>query len=68
MAGNTAPAYANGTIYVTNQGTTEVKMAKSLAGPWSTFSTITHPKMPYTVEVSDATTRACVEQECQSAA
>ena len=51
MGGNTAPAYANGTIYVTNQRTTEVKMAKSLAGPWSTFSTITHPKMPYTVEV-----------------
>ena len=47
----TITAYANGTIYVTNQRTTEVKMAKSLAGPWSTFSTITHPKMPYTVEV-----------------
>ena len=50
MSGNTAPAYANGTIYVTSQSTTEVKMAKSLAGPWSTFSKITHPKMAYTVE------------------
>lgn len=51
MPSNTAPAFANGSIYVTNQGTTEVMTSTSLAGPWSKFSTVNHPKgMKYTVE------------------
>lgn len=50
MPGNTAPAFANGSIYVTNQATTKVMTATSLAGPWRVFSTIEHPKLDYVVE------------------
>ena len=50
MPGNTAPAFKNGRIYATNQGTTKVVSATSLAGPWTTFATIPHPKLSYTVE------------------
>jgi hypothetical protein len=50
MPSNTAPAFLNGSIFATNQGTTEIKTATSLAGPWSTFSNIKHPKLDYTVE------------------
>jgi hypothetical protein len=47
---NTAPAYYQGAFYVTDQGTTSLLTATSLAGPWSTFCTITRPALPYTVE------------------
>ena len=50
MGGNTAPAFSDGSIYVTNQRTGTVMRAENLAGPWSHFSTITHPHLPYTVE------------------
>ena len=36
MSGNTAPAFLDGVIYVTNQGTSKVVSSKSLAGPWTT--------------------------------
>ena len=47
---NTAPAYYKGAFYVTDQGTTSLLTATSLAGPWTTFSAITRPSLPYTVE------------------
>ena len=47
---NSAPAFWKGTFYVTDQDTSRVLSATSLKGPWTTFSTITHPSMPYTVE------------------
>ena len=47
---NTAPAFSDGFIYVTSQATTTVVRATSLAGPWSHFATIPHPKLSYTVE------------------
>jgi hypothetical protein len=52
MPGNTAPAHANGVFYVTNQATSTVMSATSLAGPWSLFSTINDgsQQYPYTVE------------------
>merc|ERR1712159_209180 len=50
MPGNTAPAYANGSIYVTNQRTQQVMTAKSIAGPWTIFASITHPKLSYNIE------------------
>ena len=50
LPGNTATAFANGKIYAMNQAN-HIQMATSLAGPWTAFSTITHPAgMPYTVE------------------
>eukprot|EP01048_Picozoa_sp_COSAG05_P010060 COSAG05_NODE_866_length_6876_cov_11.223255_3_plen_233_part_00 len=59
MGGNTAPAFFNGSIYVTNQRTSEIKTATSLAGPWTTFSSITHPKLDYTVEGARAGVWVC---------
>jgi hypothetical protein len=51
MPSNTAPAFFNGSIYVTDQGTQTIMTATSLAGPWSVYSTIAHPPgMQYTVE------------------
>ena len=47
---NTAPAYFNGSFYVTDQGTTSLLTATSLAGPWTTFCPISRPQLPYTVE------------------
>lgn len=47
---NTAPAYYNGAFYVTDQGTSSLLTATSLAGPWTTFCSITRPALQYTVE------------------
>lgn len=47
---NSAPAYHAGAFYLTDQSTTSLLTATSLAGPWTTFATITHPTLPYTVE------------------
>ena len=47
---NTAPAYYEGAFYVTDQGTTSLITATSLAGPWTTFTTISRPALPYAVE------------------
>ena len=47
---NTAPAFFNGAFYVTDQGTTSLLTATSLAGPWTTFCSISRPSLPYTVE------------------
>lgn len=50
LPGNTATAYYKGNLYAMNQGN-KIQTATSLAGPWTPFSTITHPAgMPYTVE------------------
>jgi hypothetical protein len=50
---NPAPAFANGSFFLTTQHTTEVLTAPSVGGPWTFFSNITHPPasiMNYTVE------------------
>jgi hypothetical protein len=47
---NTAPAYYKGAFYVTDQATTSLLTATSLAGPWTTFCAIARPKLSYTVE------------------
>jgi hypothetical protein len=47
---NSAPAFSKDTFYVTSQDTTQVLSAPSIAGPWTLFSTIQKPSLPYTVE------------------
>lgn len=49
MPPNTAPAFKNGVIYVTDQHTQKVMQGPSLAGPWTTLSNITPPKLQYRV-------------------
>ena len=50
LPGNTATAYWKGALYAMNQAN-HIQTATSLEGPWTAFSTITHPAgMPYTVE------------------
>ena len=46
MPGNSAPAFYKGKIFATNQRTNQIMVA----GPWSQFCTISHPKVDYTVE------------------
>ncbi len=53
MSGNTAPAYFNGSIYVTNQRTQTIMSAKSIAGPWSTFANIPHQNFNLQYNVED---------------
>jgi hypothetical protein len=50
LPSNSAPAYYKGAFYVTDQGTTSLQTATSLAGPWTKFCDITRPALPYTVE------------------
>jgi hypothetical protein len=47
---NPAPIFKDGALYMTNQGTSTVWTTPSLDKPWTTFSTVQHPKFPYTVE------------------
>ena len=47
---NPAPILKGGAIYLTNQGTSTVWTTPSLDQPWTTFATIPHPRLPYTVE------------------
>ena len=47
---NPAPVFVNGSFFLTNQGTTEIWTTSSLDKPWTSFATIPHPALPYTVE------------------
>jgi hypothetical protein len=47
---NPAPIYKDGALYMTNQGTANIWTTPSLDQPWVPFSTIAHPRLPYTVE------------------
>ena len=47
---NPAPVFVNGSFYLTNQGTDTIWSTTSLAKPWTVFTTIPHPALPYTVE------------------
>lgn len=47
---NPAPVFLNGSFYLTNQGTDQIWTTPSLDKPWTVFTTIPHPSLPYTVE------------------
>lgn len=47
---NPAPIYYKGALYLTNQGTDTIWTCAGFGSPWTTFATIPHPSMPYTVE------------------
>ena len=54
---NTAPAFYQGRFYVTDQGTSSVITAASLAGPWTPFASIPHDGLKYTVSKRARPTR-----------
>ena len=49
-ASNPAPVYYKGNFYLTDQDTTTIRTTSSLDKPWTVFTTVPHPKLPYTVE------------------